>query len=216
MKAAEGSDIRPQLQTAAGYAPIKRLIDLLGAAVLLVVAFPILAIALVAVWADSGRPLFHRRLVVGMGGRDFDAYKIRTMVVGADQILARDPELRQRFAASNKLTADPRTTRVGRRLRRLSIDELPQLVNVLRGEMSLVGPRMLSPDELQEWGDTVPLLLSVRPGITGAWQVSGRQQLNKAHRMRMDRDYVLNLSFRNDSIILLRTVPAVLSRTGAF
>src|SRR5438270_6280122 len=128
MKATEGSVIRPQVQTAAGYAPVKRAMDVLGAAFLLVVTSPILAIALVAVRADSGRPLFHRRRVVGLGGRDFDAYKLRTMVIDADQILARDPELRRRFAATNKLVADPRTTRLGRWLRQLSIDELPQLI----------------------------------------------------------------------------------------
>ena len=190
--------------------------DLVGAACLLVVTAPVLAIALAAVWADSGGPLFHRRRVVGVGGREFDAFKVRTMVVDADRILASDPELRQQFAANNKLTADPRITRVGRRLRQLSIDELPQLINVLRGEMSLVGPRMISPGELEDWGDTVPLLLSVRPGITGTWQVSGRQRLTKADRIRMDRDYVLNHSLSTDVSILLRTIPAVLSRQGAY
>jgi lipopolysaccharide/colanic/teichoic acid biosynthesis glycosyltransferase len=190
--------------------------DLVGAAFLLLVSAPVLAIALVAVWADSGRPLFHRRRVVGVGGSEFDAFKVRTMVVNADRILASDPELRERYSANNKLTEDPRITRVGRWLRRLSIDELPQLINVLRGEMSLIGPRMISPPELQDWGDTIPLLLSVRPGITGTWQVSGRQRLSKADRVRMDRDYVLNLSLRTDISILIRTIPAVLSRQGAY
>jgi lipopolysaccharide/colanic/teichoic acid biosynthesis glycosyltransferase len=151
-----------------------------------------------------------------VGGGEFDAFKVRTMLVDADRILASDPELRQQYAANNKLTDDPRITRVGRWLRPLSIDELPQLINVLRGEMSLVGPRMISPGELKDWGDTIPLLLSVRPGITGTWQVSGRQVLTKADRVRMDGEYVLNLSLRNDASILLRTIPAVLSRQGAY
>lgn len=190
--------------------------DLVIAACLLVVTAPVLAIAVVAVWAGSGKPLFHRRRVVGVGGREFDAFKIRTMVVDADRILASDSQLRQRYAANNKLAEDPRITRVGRWLRHLSIDELPQLINVLRGEMSLVGPRMVSPGELQEWGETVPLLLSVRPGITGMWQVSGRQRLTKADRIRMDEEYVRNLSFRQDLSVLVRTIPAVLLRTGAY
>jgi lipopolysaccharide/colanic/teichoic acid biosynthesis glycosyltransferase len=190
--------------------------DLVGAACLLVVTAPALAIALVAVWVDSGRPLFYRRRVVGVGGREFDAFKVRTMVVDADQILASDPELRERYSTNNKLADDPRLTRAGRWLRRLSFDELPQLINVLRGEMSLVGPRMISPAELDDWGDTVPLLLSVRPGITGAWQVSGRQRLSKADRVRLDGEYVHNLSLRQDLSVLLRTIPAVLSRRGAF
>jgi lipopolysaccharide/colanic/teichoic acid biosynthesis glycosyltransferase len=204
------------VRAARGYAPVKRLIDVVGAACLLTATFPILAIALAAVWADSGRPLVHRRRVVGQGGREFDAFKVRTMVVDADRILAGDPELRRRFATTNKLRTDPRITRVGRWCRQLSIDELPQLVNVLRGEMSLVGPRMLTAGELHDWGDTVPLLLSVRPGITGTWQVSGRHRLAKADRVRLDREYVLNLSLRRDASILLRTIPAVLSRQGAY
>lgn len=207
---------RSEVRTAARYAPFKRLMDFVGAACLLVVTAPALAIALAAVWVDSGRPLFHRRRVVGVGGREFDAFKVRTMVVDADGILASDPDLRQRFAANNKLTEDPRITRVGRWLRRLSIDELPQLINVVRGEMSLVGPRMISPGELNDWGDTVPLLLTVRPGITGTWQVSGRQRLSKADRVRMDGEYVHNLSLGQDLSVLLRTIPAVLFRTGAY
>jgi lipopolysaccharide/colanic/teichoic acid biosynthesis glycosyltransferase len=151
-----------------------------------------------------------------VGGREFDAFKVRTMVVDADQILASDPELRERYSTNNKLADDPRLTRAGRWLRRLSFDELPQLINVLRGEMSLVGPRMISPAELDDWGDTVPLLLSVRPGITGAWQVSGRQRLSKADRVRLDGEYIHNLSLRQDLSVLLRTIPAVLSRRGAF
>jgi lipopolysaccharide/colanic/teichoic acid biosynthesis glycosyltransferase len=207
---------RPAITGTTGYALVKRLMDVVGAACLLVVTALVLAIALAAVWMDSGRPLFHRRRVVGVGGREFDAFKVRTMVVDADQILASDPELHHRYAANNKLRDDPRTTRVGRWLRQLSIDELPQMINVLRGEMSLVGPRMINQNELSEWGDTAPLILSVRPGITGTWQVSGRQRLTKADRVRMDSEYVNNLSLRQDMSVLLRTIPAVLFRTGAY
>ena len=138
------------------------------------------------------------------------------MVRDADDLLEQDPALRLAYAASNKLAGDPRVTRTGRWLRRLSIDELPQLVNVLRGEMSLVGPRMITPAELPEWGDTADLLLSVRPGLTGLWQVAGRQKLTKADRIRLDGEYVHQMSLRLDLRILARTVPAVLSSRGAY
>ena len=138
------------------------------------------------------------------------------MVTDADEMLERDSSLRSAFATSNKLMVDPRVTRVGRWLRRLSLDELPQLVNVLRGEMSMVGPRMITPAELPEWGETGTLLLSVRPGLTGLWQVSGRQQLTKADRIRLDRDYVQRMSLGLDLGILARTLPAVLSSRGAY
>jgi lipopolysaccharide/colanic/teichoic acid biosynthesis glycosyltransferase len=201
---------------AARYYPLKRGLDLIAAGLLLVLVSPILACGLLAVQIESGRPVIYRRRVMGQSGRTFDAFKVRTMVPDADEVLQRDSSLRSAFAASNKLLGDPRVTRVGRWLRRLSIDELPQLVNVLRGEMSLVGPRMITPAELPEWGETAALLLSVRPGLTGLWQVSGRQELTKADRIRLDGDYVQRMSLGLDLAILARTVPAVLSSRGAY
>ena len=198
------------------YAALKRVLDVAGASILAVLLSPVIAASLLAVWLDSGRPLTYRRRVVGGTGHSFDAFKIRTMARNADEVLDADPALRTAFAASNKLVDDPRVTRAGRWLRRLSLDELPQLVNVLRGEMSLVGPRMITPAELPEWGDTASLLLSVRPGLTGLWQVSGRQKLTKAERIRLDGDYVRRMSLRLDLAILARTVPAVLSSRGAY
>jgi lipopolysaccharide/colanic/teichoic acid biosynthesis glycosyltransferase len=198
------------------YHGLKRTIDLVGASLLLLPAAPLLLASIAAVWLDSGRPLIHRRRVLGRGGNCFAAFKVRTMVADADRILNEDPSLRRRFAASNKIADDPRLTRSGRWLRRLSLDEMPQLFNVLRGEMSLVGPRMITAAELQDWGDTAPLLLAVRPGLTGLWQVSGRQELRKNDRVRLDGDYVRGMSLRLDLAILARTVPAVLSRRGAY
>lgn len=205
-----------EVMKATGYSAVKRGIDVVVAAILLLLTSPIVVCSLLLVQIDSGRPLIYRRRVVGQNGQTFDAFKIRTMVPDADEVLERDRHLRSAFATSNKLVGDPRVTRNGRWLRRLSIDELPQLLNVLRGEMSLVGPRMITPTELPEWGDTVALLLSVRPGLTGLWQVSGRQKLTKAERIRMDRDYVHRMSLRTDLAILARTVPAVLSSRGAY
>ncbi|TMB88995.1 MAG: sugar transferase [Chloroflexi bacterium] len=146
----------------------------------------------------------------------FDAYKIRTMMRDADEALSTDVALRAASEASQKVSDDPRVTRVGRWLRRSSLDELPQLLNVLRGEMSLVGPRMLTEQELPGWGAHRSVILSVRPGITGLWQVSGRQLLTRDERIRLDRDYVSRMSLGLDLRILARTVPAVLSGRGAY
>jgi len=146
-----------------------------------------------------------RRRVVGRGGATFDAFKIRTMMADADRILSQDESLQRQFRESNKIVRDPRVTRVGRWLRKLSLDELPQLVNVIRGEMSLVGPRMITAAELPDWGAAGRLLLSVHPGLTGLWQVSGRQLLSKAERIRLDAEYVRRMSLRLDLAILART-----------
>ena len=194
----------------------KRILDVLGAAVLILLTSPIVCAAFAAVALEDGGPVIHRRRVVGRGGQSFDAFKVRTMVRAADRMLSQDETLRQAFRSTNKLVDDPRITRVGRWLRRLSIDELPQLVNVLRGEMSLVGPRMITAAELPEWGDVGRLLLTVRPGLTGLWQVSGRQLLAKADRIRLDAEYVRRMSLRLDLAILLRTAFAVLSGRGAY
>ncbi len=194
----------------------KRCLDLAGATLLLVLSSPIVGACLAAVWIESGGPLIHRRRVIRRGGGTFDAFKIRTMVRDADRILREDESLRSAFSASNKLASDPRITRVGRWLRRLSLDEFPQLVNVLRGEMSLVGPRMITEAELPEWGASGRLLLSVRPGLTGLWQVSGRQLLSKAERIRLDAEYVRRMSLRLDLMILARTLLAVASGHGAY
>ncbi len=204
-----------QVRSRAPYAATKRCLDLVVALLLLVLISPVVAVATAAVWIDSGSPVIHRRRVVGRHGRTFDAYKIRTMVPGADALLADDAERRQAYAESRKVEDDPRVTRVGHWLRRSSIDEFPQLVNVIRGEMSLVGPRMITPEELPAWGATGSLLLAVRPGITGLWQVSGRQRLSRAERIRLDAVYVQRMSILLDISILARTIPAVLSGKGA-
>ena len=194
----------------------KRALDLLGASLLILLSSPLLCAAFLAVWVDSGSPVIYRRRVLRRGGGSFDAYKIRTMVRDADRILGQDQALRREFQGSNKLVADPRVTRVGRWLRKFSLDEFPQLVNVLRGEMSLVGPRMITEAELPDWGLNGGALLSVRPGLTGLWQVSGRQLLSKADRIRLDAEYVRRMSLRLDLTILARTLFAVVSGHGAY
>lgn len=174
-----------------------------------------LALALV-VRLDSAGPVFYRRRVMGRGGTQFDAFKFRTMYVDGDALLAARPDLRDVLARDHKLCDDPRVTRSGRWIRKLSLDELPQLFNVLRGEMSLVGPRMISPPELARYGADAAELLTVRPGITGPWQVAGRSSLVAGDRVRLDLEYVRTHSIWLDLKLLVLTIPAVLTSRGAF
>jgi lipopolysaccharide/colanic/teichoic acid biosynthesis glycosyltransferase len=197
------------------YDPAKRLMDIVGAAVGLVAAAPVLGAAALAIKLDDGGPIVHRRRILGLGGRQVDAFKLRTMRVDADAWLARHPELLAEYQKNIKLQDDPRITRVGKILRKLSIDELPQLVNVLRGEMSLVGPRMIHPSEYERFGSFGPRRLTVKPGVTGLWQVSGRQSVDYDQRVELDRRYIETRSLLGDISILLRTVPAVLFGRGA-
>jgi exopolysaccharide biosynthesis polyprenyl glycosylphosphotransferase len=197
----------------------KRLLDLSGAVAGLILLAPIWGLIAVAVKLDSrGAVLFgHRRL--GLHGRLFHCYKFRSMHADADQRLRSDAELYATYVANNyKLPEhrDPRLTRVGRFLRKTSLDELPQLVNVLLGQMSLVGPRPIVPEELGEYGVYAETLLSLRPGLTGAWQVNGRSRVGYPDRAHLELDYVRHWSLAGDVWILLRTMTAVLARRGAF
>jgi exopolysaccharide production protein ExoY len=193
----------------------RRVLDIVVAALGLLLVGPLLALAALLVWLEDRGPFLYRRCVLGLGGRQFDAFKLRTMRVDADDWLARQPRLLAEFQGNVKLQHDPRVTRVGRILRQLSIDELPQLANVLRGDMSLVGPRMIHPSELERYGDLGPERLLVKPGITGLWQVGGRQDLDYADRIELDRRYLRERSLKLDIEILLRTIPAVLRGRGA-
>lgn len=182
----------------------------------LIVLSPLLLVIAVLVKVSSPGPVIHRRRVVGQYGKLFDAFKFRTMVVDADAWLERSRELHARFSVNHKLPDDPRVTRVGRVLRRLSLDELPQLVNVVRGEMWLVGPRMIAPEELEKYGPFAAKLMSVKPGLTGLWQVSGRQTTSYEQRVRLDMEYIDNWSVATDVRILLRTLGVVIRGTGAY
>ncbi|MEP6762753.1 MAG: sugar transferase [Gemmatimonadaceae bacterium] len=191
---------------------LKRLFDIGASAVGLLVSAPILAVAAVVVRSTSAGGAFFGHERVGLNGRRFRCWKIRTMSVDAEQRLLSDPALHENYRNNGfKLPAhsDPRVTRIGRFLRQTSIDELPQLWNVLKGEMSLVGPRPLIADELQHYTGSVLTLLSVRPGLTGAWAVSGRHRLLYPQRAEVELDYVRNCSFKTDAMILIRTAAAV-------
>lgn len=194
---------------------LKRTLDACGAFVLLVILSPIILIASLLVKAQDGGPVFHRRRVVGPKG-EFDAFKLRTMRVDADHILARDPELRREFEVNFKLKKDPRITPIGNFLRKSSLDELPQFWNVLKGEMSLVGPRMITPAELQKFGEAGWIYSCMRPGVTGYWQVQGRQNVSYDERVQMEEFYVRNWSLVLDLKILIKTPLRVLRGAGAY
>ena len=192
--------------------------DLLAAAVMLAVLAPVMLAVAASVKLDGGPVLFaHPRL--GAGGRAFNCLKFRTMVVDADaalqRLLAADPAAAREWASTRKLRHDPRVTRVGAVLRALSLDELPQLFNVLRLEMSLVGPRPIPRQEAALYGEEIEYYYETRPGLTGLWQVSGRSDTSYAQRVRLDTWYVKNWTVWHDLAILAKTVPAVLKRRGA-
>ena len=197
---------------------VKMIFDQLIAAALLVLLAPLLLIIALLVRADGGPALFaHRR--IGMNGETFRCLKFRTMVRNADRVLAellnRDADARAEWASSQKLRDDPRITAIGRFLRRSSLDELPQLLNVLRGEMSLVGPRPIVPAEVSRYGKEITYYYETRPGLTGLWQVSGRSDTSYVRRVQLDVWYVKNWTLWHDIAILLKTVPAVMNKSGA-
>lgn len=198
----------------------KRMIDICGALAGLVALFPLLClIALLIKLADPGGPVFYRQLRKGRHGTPFRIIKFRSMVTHAEERLKRSPDLYRKYVTNNyKLETheDPRITRIGRLLRKTSLDELPQLVNVLMGDMSLVGPRPVVGEELREYGDRSVELLSVKPGMTGYWQISGRSSVGYPERVDLELYYVYHQSFVLDMKILLRTVWIVLCRRGAY
>ena len=195
---------------------LKSIVDFSLTVIGLALISPLLVILAVIVKLDSPGPALYRRRVMGRGGTQFDAFKFRTMLVNGDEILAAHPELRAEWEREQKLKDDPRITRSGRWLRKLSLDELPQLFNVLGGQMSLVGPRMIASVELARYGDDAMELLTVKPGITGLWQVSGRSDLGYADRARLDMEYVRTRSFWLDLKLLLLTLPTVIMKKGAY
>jgi exopolysaccharide biosynthesis polyprenyl glycosylphosphotransferase len=182
----------------------------------LILISPLLISIAILIKLDSPGPVLHRRRVLGLGGREFAAFKFRSMVGNADQILEHNPELKKALANNFKLKDDPRITRLGRFLRKYSLDELPQLFNILWGQMSLVGPRMIAPEEAENYGQWRMNLLTVKPGMSGLWVVSGRSDIPYSERVRMDMHYIRNYSIWLDLQILFQTIPAVLKGRGAY
>lgn len=194
----------------------KRAFDILMVLLMAPFALLLIGLASAALWLEGGRPFYHQDRL-GRDGARFRIFKLRTMVRDADQMLdqclARDPRLRAEWDATQKLKKDPRITRIGALLRKTSLDELPQLWNVLTGEMSLIGPRPMLPEQLPLYGDARSYF-ALRPGITGAWQVSKRNEDLFTERAVLDRNYDIDLCLTHDLVILFRTVGVVLRRTG--
>jgi Undecaprenyl-phosphate galactose phosphotransferase WbaP len=196
----------------------KDVVDLAIASMTLLVLLPILLIVAALVSRDGGPAIFsHER--VGLNGRRFRCLKFRSMVTNADEVLrdllASDASAATEWAATHKLRQDPRVTKIGRFIRATSLDELPQLINVLRRDMSLVGPRPITAAEQRRYGKHIGYYYQTRPGITGLWQVSGRSNTTFPRRVALDRAYVRDWSLMLDLYILAKTIPAVLNRSGA-
>lgn len=191
---------------------------------LILLAAPYILLAflviMILIKLDSKGRVFYRQARIGRYGRKFHVYKFRTMVEDADRILKtyldNSPELRAEWLATHKLKQDPRVTRIGSILRKLSLDELPQLWNVIVGDMSLIGPRPIVDAEVEKYGKCFELYIQVRPGLTGLWQVSGRNDTTYEHRVELDEYYILNRSLKLDLQILLKTVFVVLRKDGAY
>ncbi len=197
----------------------KRALDITVASLALLFVAPLLLIIALLVRLQDGQAAIFSHTRYGQNGRTFKCLKLRSMVPDAaerlQELLERDPDAKREWELTQKLVHDPRITPLGQFIRATSIDELPQLINVLKGDMSLVGPRPISLSERSKYGENFADYCSVRPGITGLWQVSGRSNVSYPERVRMDTTYALNRSFWGDIVIMLKTIPAVLKSDGA-
>lgn len=202
------------------YRVIKRALDLLLVVVSLPVALLVLGIVAMVVALNSPGPIFYSHRRIRRHGAFFSMWKFRTMCVNSAEVLERhlaeNPDARMEWNKTHKLRNDPRITKIGAFLRRYSLDELPQLWNVVTGQMSLVGPRPIVAAEVEKYGDCFSCYCKVKPGLTGLWQVSGRSSLTYEERVALDCEYVGNWSLTRDTIILLKTVSTVVNQDGAF
>lgn len=205
------------------FVPKNRMARVLDISMILLAApYILLAFLVIMIFIklDSNGPVFYRQARIGRKGRKFYVYKFRTMVQNADEILQtylnNSPELRAEWLATHKLKQDPRVTRVGAVLRKLSLDELPQLWNIWIGDMSVIGPRPIVDDEVEKYGGCFQLYIQVRPGLTGLWQVSGRNDTTYERRVELDEYYILNRSLSLDLQIIWKTIFVVVGRKGAY
>lgn len=203
-----------------GYRVIKRLLDIVISIIGLTLTFPIfILMGVVCMFGDSKGPIFFKQKRYGKNGRIFTIYKFRSMVVNADQKLKNNHQLYEKYLTNNyklESSEDPRITKMGLFLRSTSLDELPQLLNVLKGEMSIVGPRPIVEEELKEYKDRVADFLSVKPGLTGFWQVKGRSNIGYPERVNLELYYVYHQSLCLDIGIIFQTFKVVFSKQGAY
>jgi Undecaprenyl-phosphate galactose phosphotransferase WbaP len=213
-----GLEVREDFQP--GKRALKRAIDLVVTSSVLVITGPLFVFLAIAIKLDSRGPVFYGQRRIGLHGKEFTAWKFRSMILNADTALARYfeqyPEMQAEWKRNHKLRHDPRITRVGKFLRKSSLDEIPQLWNILRGEMSLVGPRPIVRDEIPRYGEHFSLYTSVHSGLTGLWQISGRSETSYQQRVDFDAIYVRNWSVWLDLYILFRTIGVLWLRTGAY
>lgn len=203
------------------YKVLKRLIDILGGLVGCVLLVPITVAVYIArkVLKEDDGPLFYEHLRYGKDGKKFRIYKFRSMCIDADkrlkEYLEQNEEARIEFEENHKLKDDPRITKLGKFIRKTSIDELPQFINVLKGDMSLIGPRPIVDGEIEKYGENKDKFLSVRPGLTGYWAANGRSDITYEERMKMELYYVDNISFNLDFKIFFKTILSVIKKEGA-
>jgi lipopolysaccharide/colanic/teichoic acid biosynthesis glycosyltransferase len=202
-------------QTNAFTLAVKRLLDIVGSLLGLILVAPLFPLIALAIRLDSAGPIFFCPRIIGYKGQEFLAYKFRTMYPNALETLLKDPRLLKQYKKNLKIPNDPRVTLVGRWLRLTSLDELPQLVNVLRGEMSLVGPRMLAELELEKFGKFRSKVLSVKPGMAGLWVASGRQILSFERRLELELEYIDKWSLWLDAKCFFKTILIAIRMVGA-
>ena len=198
---------------------VKLALDFVGSIVLIVLLIPLLILIVALLKVSERGPVLFAQVRVGKNGKRFKCLKFRTMVVDAEEALqtylSQCPDARREWIETQKLRDDPRVTALGRFLRKSSLDELPQLFNVLAGQMSLVGPRPITEQEIPRYGDKILAYMTVKPGLTGLWQISGRSNCTYEKRIALDARYVSEWKLRTDIMILLRTVPALLRQDGS-
>lgn len=209
------SDVKTKISKKV-YIKIKRVIDVILASVALILLSPLFAIIAIAIKIDSKGPVFFAHKRIGKNGKIIKLYKFRSMVINAEELIKSfTPEQMKEYKENYKLTNDPRITKVGKFLRKTSLDELPQLINIINGDLSIIGPRPVIADELEKYGVNKDKFLSVTPGLTGYWAANGRSNTTYEQRMEMELYYIDNLSLKMDIKVFFKTILSVLKKEGA-
>lgn len=209
------SDVKTKISKKV-YIKIKRVIDVILASVALILLSPLFAIIAIAIKIDSKGPVFFAHKRIGKNGKIIKLYKFRSMVINAEELIKSfTPEQMKEYKENYKLTNDPRITKVGKFLRKTSLDELPQLINIINGDLSIIGPRPVVADELEKYGVNKDKFLSVTPGLTGYWAANGRSNTTYEQRMEMELYYIDNLSLKMDIKVFFKTILSVLKKEGA-
>lgn len=198
------------------YRVVKRVIDVTIASIAMIVLSPIFAIIAIAVKLESEGPVFFKHTRIGKDGKIIKLYKFRSMVINAEELIKSfTPEQMKEYKENYKLTNDPRITKIGKFLRKTSLDELPQLINIIKGDLAIIGPRPVIAEELKKYGDNIDKFLSVTPGLTGYWAANGRSNTTYEQRMQMELYYIDNMSLKMDIQVFFKTILSVVKKEGA-